>query len=82
MMFGWPDVQPSDHVEHVGAARKLLARILRRRRRFVTASGRVLTDADIQELADEAERGYDPDSFTPLSEAEAERLGIGQDRSR
>jgi hypothetical protein len=26
---------------------------------YVTKSGRVLTDADIQELADEAERGYD-----------------------
>jgi hypothetical protein len=27
---------------------------------YVTKSGRVLTDEDIKELAEEAERGYDP----------------------
>lgn len=32
---------------------------------FVTKSGKVLTDADIQALADEAERGYDPDTIGP-----------------
>jgi predicted HicB family RNase H-like nuclease len=29
--------------------------------KFTTASGEVLTDEDIEELADEAERGYDLD---------------------
>lgn len=31
--------------------------------KFATKSGRVLTDADFQALADEAERGYDPKDF-------------------
>lgn len=36
-------------------------RWLRRRQKteFVTKSGRVLTEGDIEDLADEAERGYD-----------------------
>lgn len=38
--------------------RVLLAR-LRRKPLYRTKSGRVLTDADIEALADEAERGYD-----------------------
>lgn len=33
-------------------------------RPFRTKDGRVLTDADLQALADEAERGYDPSRFT------------------
>jgi hypothetical protein len=32
---------------------------LRRKPVYRTKSGRILTDADIQALADEAERGYD-----------------------
>ena len=39
-----------------------------------TPSGRVLADEEIQELADEAERGYDPDKLRPLAEEERERL--------
>lgn len=34
-------------------------------RTYVTKSGRVLTDADIEALADEAERGYDVTSIRP-----------------
>ena len=32
-------------------------------RTYTTKTGRVLTDADIEELADEAERGYDVDEL-------------------
>lgn len=33
---------------------------------YVMKSGKVLTAADLEALADEAERGYDPDRITPL----------------
>ena len=32
---------------------------------LTTRTGRVLTDQDVQELADEAERGYDPETIVP-----------------
>lgn len=35
--------------------------------KFRTASGEVLTDEDIEALADEAERGYDLDKATKVS---------------
>src|SRR4051812_37208194 len=38
--------------------------------RFVTKTGKVLTDEDIEALADEAERGYDVSSFTELAARE------------
>jgi len=34
--------------------------------RYVTPKGRVLTDADIEALSDEAERGYDVSGLSPL----------------
>ena len=46
------------------SVQSLLSRLLARFRRqpvYRTKSGRILTDADIQALADEAERGYDVD---------------------
>jgi hypothetical protein len=39
--------------------------ISRRGERFVLRSGRVLTDADRERMADEAERGHDPATLTP-----------------
>lgn len=45
---------------------------------FRTKTGRVLTDADFQTLADEAERGYDVAEFRavdPARLAELRRLG-------
>lgn len=41
---------------------------------YRTKSGKVLTDDDIQALADEAERGYDIAHLRPLTDAERERL--------
>lgn len=35
--------------------------------KFTTASGEVLTDEDIEALADEAERGYDLDKATKVT---------------
>lgn len=35
--------------------------------KFTTASGEVLTDQDIEALADEAERGYDLDKATKVT---------------
>jgi pyridoxal biosynthesis lyase PdxS len=37
--------------------------------KYVTKSGRVLTDEDIQKLADEAEQGYDVEQLKDLDEA-------------
>jgi hypothetical protein len=34
---------------------------------FTTASGEVLTEQDVEELADEAERGYDLDKATKVT---------------
>jgi hypothetical protein len=34
---------------------------------YVTDSGKVLTDEDIQALADEAEKGYDIDKLEPVT---------------
>lgn len=38
-----------------------------------TATGRLLTDADCEKLADEAERGYD---LTPMTDQELRRRGL------
>lgn len=35
--------------------------------KFTTAGGEILTDEDIEELADEAERGYDLDKATKVT---------------
>jgi predicted HicB family RNase H-like nuclease len=35
--------------------------------KFTTASGEVLTDQDVEELADEAEHGYDLDKATKVT---------------
>ncbi|HEX5310079.1 MAG TPA: ribbon-helix-helix domain-containing protein [Solirubrobacteraceae bacterium] len=35
--------------------------------KFTTASGEILTEEDIEELADEAERGYDLDKATKVT---------------
>jgi hypothetical protein len=43
-------------------------------RTYRTRSGRVLTDADIEALAEEADRGYDVEKLRPLSVAEREEL--------
>lgn len=36
---------------------------------YITKTGKVLTDADIEALADEAERGYDISKLKPRSQA-------------
>lgn len=41
---------------------------------YRTASGRVLTDAEIQALADEAEQGYEIEKLTPLTEERLQEL--------
>jgi hypothetical protein len=43
---------------------------------YVTKSGRVLNDADIEALADEAEKGYDIPAQTPEEFEEQVRLSI------
>jgi hypothetical protein len=48
-------IQTEAYCAYIGKARPAL----------VTKAGRVLTDADIDELADEAERGYDVSRLTP-----------------
>jgi hypothetical protein len=59
--------------------------------KFTTASGEVLTDDDVEALADEAERGYDLDKATrvtvgrPSPQCEgslAARAGARRSRSR
>lgn len=41
---------------------------------YHTKSGRVLTDEEIQALADEAERGYEINKLEPISEEQREEL--------
>lgn len=43
---------------------------------FVTRSGKILSNEDIQKLADEAERGYDPKDFKQRTNADAEDRSV------
>lgn len=53
----------------------------RARAELVTKTGKVLTDEDIQQLADEAERGYDPASFQPRHAVAAAARDEGMTRA-
>lgn len=46
-------------------------------RRYTTASGKVLTEAELEDLADEAERGYDVDRLSHRRRGGRPLLGSG-----
>jgi len=60
------DLLGLDYYARCGDTERAVVDAVRARREaqpMVTKSGRVLTDADVQALADEAERGYDVDKL-------------------
>lgn len=57
--FGFNDTQLDDAYDAIIAA------VGEAQKPYVTKTGRVLTEADIEELADEAEHGYDVNMMKP-----------------